>query len=207
MVKLLLSLLGVCLATTPMMEVAEVQGYNVSSEVPYSETLVGEDAKEYATEMGISDVENVVEIYISNDVLVEDVDVYPYYFGNDYYIKDGTIVTTYERGELIRRSEYEGPSTATMTVSETYSATFSFEFEVGVEELKAKLGYSTSTTFSVSDSYSVNVPSGYTYAIECYTNMERKSFEIWEDDLFFDDYVGDFYSLKPVGCVFVKKTV
>lgn len=89
---------------------AEVEGYSVSSEVPYSETLVGEDAKEYATEMGISDVENVVEIYISNDVLVEDVDVYPYYFGNDYYIKDGTIVTTYERGELIRRSEYEGPS-------------------------------------------------------------------------------------------------
>ena len=27
MVKLLLSLLGVCLATTPMMEVAEVEGY------------------------------------------------------------------------------------------------------------------------------------------------------------------------------------
>ena len=51
MVKLLLSLLGVCLATTPMMEVAEVEGYSVSSEVPYSETLVGEDAKEYATEM------------------------------------------------------------------------------------------------------------------------------------------------------------
>ena len=94
-----------------------------------------------------------------------------------------------------------------MTVSETYSATFSFDFEVGVDELKAKLGYSTSSTFSVSDSYSISVPSGCTYAIECYTNLEKKTFQIWEDDLFFDDYVGDFYSTKPIGCVFAKKVL
>ena len=36
-------------------------------------------------------------------------------------------------------------------------------------------------------------------------NNEVKEFEIWEDDLFFDDYVGIYHSYKPIGVAFVTR--
>lgn len=170
----------------------------------YTEIIVGQDAKEYAYQVGVEDFENVEEVYISNGVEESDSNIMPCYFGDDYYIKEKTIVTSYEKGDLIRRSQYDGPAVATMTVSETLSATFSFDFSIGVSELKAKLGYSTTSTFGVSDSYSIDITNNCRYAIECYVNVEKKTFEVWEDDLFFDDYVGEYYSTKPIGCIFCK---
>lgn len=133
----------------------------------------------------------------------ENFDIESYYLGNDYYIVDSSIKTSYVRGNLLRSSRYYSLGTATMNVSTTLSAEFSFGFEIGSDELKAKLGYTTSTTFTISDSYSTTVKENQPIAIYCYENLERKDFTVYEDDLWFDDYVGEFYSTKPIGCTFV----
>lgn len=207
MIKFLSVLLSVALLFLPLAETTQAATYSLNETLPVSKTLTGEDAQNYAKEMGIVDAENVLEIYISNNVTIEESNVQPYFFKREYYIKKDTIETTYETGNLIRRSEYQGPSTATMSVTESFSATFSFNFEIGIDELNAALGYNRTSTFSVTDSYTVNVPNGYTYAIECYVNNEKKTFEIWDEDLIWDNKVGDYYSIRPVGYVFIKKVV
>ena len=213
MIKFLSALLSATLLLSPLNERIQSESYSLnetpaSSEILTGRVLIGEDAQNYAKEMGIVDAENVLEIYISNNATtIEESNVQPYFFKRDYYIKEDTIETTYETGKLIRRSEYQGPATATMSVTETFSATFSFDFEVGIDELNTKLGYSTTSTFSVTDSYTVPVPDGKTYALECYVNNEKKTFEIWDKDLIFDNKVGVYYSIRPVGYVFIKKVV
>lgn len=209
--KAIAFLCAVC-ATAPMLTFnpAYADKLPSSNDVPaadipvYEEVLVGDAAKEYAQKTGIVNYEAVEEVYISDNVQKIDADISPCYLGNDYYIKSGTISTTYEYGDMIRRSEYQGPATATMSVTETISATFSFDFTIGADELNASLGYSTTSSFAISDSYTIEITDDSFYAIECYTNIEKKTFEVWEDDLFFDDYVGVYYSTRPIGCIFFK---
>lgn len=187
---------------TPNIKNDMVQKNDFSTE--QNEIIFGIEAKEYAERLGIENYDNVEEVYISYNTEESSSNIMPCYFGDDYYIKEDTIVTTYEKGSLIRKSFYEGPSTAKMTISESISATFSFNFSIGIDELNAKLGYNKTSTFKVSDSYSIKIKDDSIYAIECYVNLEKKTFEIWEDDLFFDDYVGKYYSTRPVGCMFFK---
>ena len=89
-----------------------------------------------------------------------------------------------------------------MTVSESYHATFSFGIEIGTDELKAKLGYSKSTSFTISDSYTIHLKDGESKAISCYQNIEKKTFDVWEDDIWYDDFVGNYCSTRPIGCSF-----
>lgn len=92
-----------------------------------------------------------------------------------------------------------------MTVTETLSTSFNFEWDIKASVLTAKLGYNRSSTFSISESYTIHVPVNQTKSIECYILNEVKRYEIWEDDIFFDDYVGTYQSTRPIGYVFVSK--
>ena len=49
-----------------------------------------------------------------------------------------------------------------MTVEESISSTFNFEFELGNDYLKATLGYSRTSVFSICGSYSIQIPENTT---------------------------------------------
>jgi len=197
-------LLGLGVATTLLTTVAPAKNNTPSDNS--NVTFTGDEAKDYAQKMNIENVENInsITIVYSGEQSEKDMPELAYH-GNDYYIKDNTIKTYEQTGDRIRCSSYQGESTATMTVTETLSSTFEFSFEISNDILKAKLGYSRTYSFTVSDSYSIHIPANKTKIIECYVWNEVKEFEIWEDDLFFDDYVGIYHSYKPIGVAFVTR--
>lgn len=208
MIKLLL----LVLLTTVSSNIAVSESNNMNatviqarSQMEKSITLTGEDASIYAESMNLENINSVesITVYYSVDQN-DDYSAENYYFGDDYYIKSDTITTEEKIGDRIRKSTYYGPCTASMTITESISASFSFDFEVSSSELKAKLGYSMTSTFSISDSYSIDVSNGSNMTIECYIINEISTFEVWEDDIWFDDYVGEYSSAKPIGCAFVR---
>lgn len=93
-----------------------------------------------------------------------------------------------------------------MTVSETLSTSFDYTFGIKASVLTSTLGYNMTSTFSIIESYTIHVPANQTKSIECYILNEVKRYEIWEDDVFFDDYVGLYHSYKPIGYVFVSRS-
>lgn len=167
--------------------------------------IQGEDAIEYAKDYGFSNYEDVLEVFIVNDVKVEMPKEHgTYFFGNDYYIVSDSIKTSYLKGDLIGYNEYYGAGSATMTVTTTLESQFSYDFEIGPDELRVKLGYTRKTTFSISNSYTFTIKDDDPTAVACFANLERKDYTVYEDDLFFDDYVGEFYSTRPIGCTFIS---
>lgn len=105
--------------------------------------------------------------------------------------------------EIIRSSYYKGPSTATMSISQGISASFSANVSVDSEVVSSGVGFSVTDTFTVTDSYSVNVPSGYTYNIKARPIYLVKNYDIWNDPFIGWDYqLGSGYAMKPVGVCF-----
>ncbi len=209
MIKLLL-LLSVTLSGTTTITNSDTSTVSLLSTNSVERTinLTDDDTIDYAESMNFDDIHLIENIYISYNVKqTEQSTAENYYLGNDYYVKDSTVSTTEERGDRIRKSTYLGPSTASMTVKENLSASFNFNLKIPNSELSASLGYSMSSTFEISDSYSINVESGTSRTIECYILNEVSTFEVWEDDVWFNDYVGTYSSTKPIGYAFVSYIV
>lgn len=112
------------------------------------------------------------------------------------------IITTEEKGELLRSSNYVYPG-GTMTVTDSRSATFSTTIGLSAAVVSAEIGFDVTKSYSVSDSQNIVVPYGKTYNVKAYVNNQKKSFEIWEDDVILDDYLGTGKTTKPIGVIFV----
>lgn len=122
--------------------------------------------------------------------------------GNDYYIKKVTGPTKACGQNVLRRSIYSPPG-GTMTVSEGVSASFTASVNLSAKVVNAGLSFSVTESFNVSDSQTVSIPSGKRSAeVTARPTLDVYSFEIWERDLFFDDYVGTGAAYKPVGVCF-----
>lgn len=119
-----------------------------------------------------------------------------------YYLKN--ITSSVACGaDTIRQSTYKGPATATMTVTERLSATWSTNTGISASVVSAELGFEVTEEHEVSDSYQIQVPSGKTYTIVARPFFRTYNFEVWYDPLFGDDYkAGSGYALKPVGVCF-----
>jgi hypothetical protein len=162
-----------------------------------------------ANELGLENPEDIVQIEFSYDGIQQNPIPKPSssigsstfgLFTAEYYLKN--IVTTQAKGELLRSSFYIYPG-GTMTITDSVSASFSTEVGVSASVISAKLGFNVTGTYSVSESQNVIVPYGSTYNLRAYVNYQVKSFEIWEDDIWFDDYLGTGKTKKPVGVIFV----
>lgn len=199
---IVLSFLSVGLCAT---ESLDADASALACEMPaVTISMTGESAKEYAASLGVENYDEVEGIYFSTDVRVSAGDeAAKCYFGNDYYIDDDSISTSYGVGNIIKYSIYQGAATATMTVNQTLNGTFTFDFTIDAEILQASLGYTTAYTYTISDSYTVTIPDGVSYALQCWTYVQTKTFDVWEDDLFFDDYVGEYSSTIPIGYFFI----
>jgi hypothetical protein len=123
-------------------------------------------------------------------------------WGSGYYIKN--IHPSEVCGiKVIRSSLYKGPATATMTIGEAVAAQLITETGISAEVVSATLGFNVTKTYTVSDTYSIQVPKGRTYKITAHPVFLVYDFEVWYDPIFGSDYrVGVGNALKPIGVCF-----
>ncbi|MBD1372575.1 hypothetical protein IC620_09430 [Hazenella sp. IB182357] len=119
-----------------------------------------------------------------------------------YYLKN---ITTSEicGAKELRSSYYTGPGEATITVSESIAATWEASVGVSAEVISAELGFTVTSTYSVSDSYSIELPEGETVKIVARPVYNVYQYDVWKDPLIGNDYyLGSGSAYKPVGVCF-----
>ncbi|WP_339324377.1 hypothetical protein [Paenibacillus sp. FSL W8-0194] len=90
-----------------------------------------------------------------------------------------------------------------MSVSQGVSATYGGSVSVSAKIVSAAVNFSVTSTYTVSDSQTVTIPSGKTRAeVIAHPIYDIYQYDIWEKDLFFDDSVGYGHADKPVGVCF-----
>lgn len=165
-----------------------------------------DEIKNVASEYGFDDSENIVEIifsYNDNEEIpsLDIPEIRPLEWGaEEIYLKN--IKSTEYKGSLIRSSWYSYPN-GTMTVSESIATTWSTTAGLSAAFLTLELGFDVTKTIEVGDSQFVEVPRGESYNCKAYVNKEKTTFEVWEDDVFFDDKLGTGKTDRPIGVIFV----
>ena len=89
-----------------------------------------------------------------------------------------------------------------MTIKESVAVTVSVDVEIDAQVLSSSLGFDVERKYEVSETQNVTVPEGKTYTVKAYVNNLVYSFEIWEDDIFFDNIADRASVTKPIGVVF-----
>lgn len=97
----------------------------------------------------------------------------------------------------------KGPGTLRQARSYSISATFSTEVSVDAEFISASLGFDVTAEYTVEDGMELELEAGEYGEIISYPMYRIYSFEIWEVDTFFDDYLGDGTAWKPIGICYV----
>ena len=104
---------------------------------------------------------------------------------------------------IIRQSTFKGPSTATLTVKENVSATWSSNTNISASTVSAGLGFSVTSSYEVSDTYQIKVPSGKTYTIVARPYYQTYNFDVWYDPIIGSDYKAGYGNAsKPIGVCF-----
>lgn len=171
-----------------------------------------DDIKEIAEQYELGDPTEIDEIiYVpitSSNELNEEITISPYELGKEeFYIKKKG---SYEKkGSLIQSSEFRYPG-GTMKVGKKLSRSYNFNAASGVEvsnsivkaELKASYGFSVSGTDYVEHTQKVKVAKGCKRKVKAYRNLLCYNYELWEDDIKFDDYYGKGVVYRPIGVIF-----
>lgn len=114
----------------------------------------------------------------------------------EYIIRKKYVTTKTDTSSLLK--QYKRPA-GKVSISESVSINNTFSADVGVsaEVIEAKLGYS----FSETKSFKVSWSNTYSYptTIKVYPIYERTTGELWEDDVWYDDYIGKFTANRAVG--------
>ncbi|MGN1098037.1 MAG: hypothetical protein ACI4SS_03975 [Clostridia bacterium] len=123
------------------------------------------------------------------------------HLGNDIVFRNVTVGL--KLGDEIRHMTFAYPG-GTMEVAETTTSTFRSDVEVSSEIIKIGFGVDISESISVSGTQIVEVTEeGKSSTCYAYYENRHYDFEIYEDDLFFDDYLGTGTLDVPVGIIFV----
>ncbi len=124
------------------------------------------------------------------------------YLGTDYYVKEDTITTKEEKGELLRSSVFSPPG-GSMTIKEKVAVKLvSIDVEIDLDIISASLGFDVEKSYEVSETQNVSVPTGKTCTVQAHVNNLVKSFEIWEEDIWKDNLADRASVKKPIGVIF-----
>lgn len=182
------------------------------SDYDYETTFTSQkEIEEIAQKYGIENPEQIEEIRyvpLEDDVASVESEINTAELGREeYYVKKKG--SSEKQGELLRSSWYQAPG-GSMTIKESVATTVSFaniaSIEGGIGELKAVLGveygFSVTKIREISDTQNVTVSKGYKRNVKAYVNNKVYSYEIWEDDIANDDYIGKGTMKKPIGVIF-----
>lgn len=162
------------------------------------------EIEKLAAELGLSEnPEDIVEIIIS-DTYTEIAEPAPAgdFLNPEEYIFTQTYHNANKRGALLRSSDYSYPG-GSMTVSETVSTTFTTETGISDKVISAKVGFSVTSSITVSDTQQVTVPAGQKRTCKAYVKLDYYEYDVIGDDIWFDDDLGTVTVSRPVGVIFV----
>jgi hypothetical protein len=122
--------------------------------------------------------------------------------GNEYYIKNvGPEYVTYG-SYVVASVEKSGATNGTLTLSQAVAVANSYNVSVSVNAqiITAAVGYNVTQTWTTTATYSQNVTKDNKITvIDAYDKYYQRSFEVWEDDVFFNDFVTTGTSKRHVG--------
>lgn len=171
-----------------------------------------DEIRQIVKDYNLENSENIEEIIYYPLISVENGDIdselTTYEIGpEEYYIKKKT---SYEKkGGVLRSSWYNAPG-GSMTIKQYISTTSSFSNSSSVEGgtevlrgiLKSSYGFSVTKNISIADTQKVTVKSGCKRNCKAYVNYKVYNFELWEDDVKYDDYIGKGSIKRPIGIIF-----
>ena len=150
--------------------------------------------------------EKIVQLIDSNSICVESNEIIKKDFATPYKwitqeIKFRNISKTVTRGELLRSSNYVAPG-GSMTVSEEIKIGVSTSIDLSAKVVSDEIGFNVLKSINISDTQEIKVPKGKTYICRAYVKVQKYNFEIWDDDIWNDDYLGKGTITKPIGVIF-----
>lgn len=98
----------------------------------------------------------------------------------------------------LRVSRYEGPASAKMSISDSVSNSFSSYTGVSLELLESKVGFSASTSRTITDVHSVEVPKNKILEIKAYVLYDQWRLDVYK----WNKFIGVEFAHKPVGISF-----
>lgn len=167
----------------------------------YSTVIIREpeEIKQYLEAQGKSYDPNLVEIVLINEEDQTETNaptITPYYFGNDYFAKNiKKSVITYKN--TILSSDNWPAGTVKYTISEKVSNTVKASCGVSYEIVCMEAGFTYTKSRSFSKAWSN--PYSYPTNIKVYPRYLKHTYDFWEDDIWYDDYVGKCEAWKAVG--------
>lgn len=162
------------------------------------------EIEKLAAELGLSEnPEDIVEIIIS-DTCTEIAEPVPAadFLNPEEYVFTQTYHNANKRGALLRSSTYAYPG-GSMTVSETVSTTYTTEAGISAKVISAKVGFSVTSSISVSDTQQITVPVGQRRTCNAYVKLDYYEYHVTGDDIWFDDDLGTVTVSRPIGVIFV----
>lgn len=133
----------------------------------------------------IADTEVIENDYASPNTIIR-----------EYVIRNKSTSTYTDFSTVLK--EYRRPSGRVLIDEEIgISSTYTADAGISAEILEANLGYSVEGT----ENFRIEWEETYSYAvrIKVYPIYEKVTGEVWDDDVYYDDYIGDFTVYRAVG--------
>lgn len=157
-----------------------------------------ENIKEYQESLGEEYDPSLVAVYRKVDLSQSAVseEVSPYLLFREYYLKNNYTTTYTDLNDVLKI--YNIPA-GTVSISESVSISNSFTADAGIsaEILEYNLGFSVTG----SQSFRVDWSQTYSYpvAIKVYPIYQNITGEVWDRDVWHDDFVGKFSVKRAMG--------
>lgn len=121
-----------------------------------------------------------------------------------YYLTDVQNIGGYCGLNKLGTTYGVGPMTLSLTISKGVNATYSDNAGVSASVISAGVGYSVTSTYTVSSTGTVYVPSGKEYELVAYPTYSQKSYQVWYNPIIGSAHeVGTGTAAKPTGVCFV----
>jgi hypothetical protein len=120
--------------------------------------------------------------------------------GNEYYIVGPEYVTY--GSYVVASVEESGATNGTLTHSQAVAVANSYNVSVSVNAqiITAAVGYNVTQIWTTTATYSQNVTKDNKITvIDAYDKYYQISFEVWEDDVFYNDFVTTGTSKRHIG--------
>lgn len=111
----------------------------------------------------------------------------------------------YFPGNPYRDDWWDGPDTAKISETNSHSATVSSTLGVSDSSISAEVGFSITSSYSVTLTSETPVPANKRLNVKTYVTYKRVDFDVWEYHLFNEPHYYDTGSAyKPLGSYFAK---
>ena len=191
-------LIAILLSVVSILSVCSLPAYAASGE-QHADTAPKNDRETVITITGEENIRKLLCIQrriIADTEVIENNQPSPNTVIREYVIRNKDSSTYTDFSTVLK--EYRRPSGRVLIDEEIgISSTYTADAGISAEILEANLGYAVEGT----ENFRIEWEETYSYAvrIKVYPIYEKVTGEIWDDDVYYDDYIGDFTVYHAVG--------